>query len=199
MKITPTKLDGVVILQPNVYPDSRGFFFELWNKKRNTEAGLPADLVQDNVSFSNKGVLRGLHLQNPNPQGKLVSVLHGEIFDVAVDVREGSPTFGEWISVVLTGALHNQLYIPPGFAHGFQVLSENATVMYKTTDYWSPSSERTLLWNDPAIGIEWPIAEPIVSAKDAQGVSLAEIVKFSNFPSVTTPGISPEGVISSKI
>jgi len=177
MKITKTKLEGLLLLEPRVFPDSRGHFFELWNKKRNTEAGIPSELVQDNVSSSKRGVLRGLHFQNPNAQGKLVSVLSGEIFDVAVDIRKASPTFGQWVSVVLSSQAHNQIYIPPGFAHGFQVLSEESTVLYKTSDYWSPTSERTLLWNDPAIGILWPEAKRIISEKDAQGLPLAQMPK----------------------
>ena len=166
MNVIETDLPGVVIVEPRVFRDERGFFMETWNGRRYEVVGLPGRFVQDNLSFSARGVLRGLHFQNPQPQGKLVSVLRGEVFDVAVDIRVGSPTFGKWTGSTLSAENMRQLYIPPDFAHGFVVTSEAALFFYKCTDYYNPASEGTVLWNDPDIGIEWPIAEPHLSDKD---------------------------------
>ncbi len=166
MRVTETGLPGVVVLEPAVYGDERGFFMEAWNKRRYEELGVPTDFVQDNLSYSVRGVLRGLHFQSPNPQGKLVSVLQGEVFDVAVDIRVGSPTFGRWTGTILSGENKRQLYIPPDFAHGFLVTSEAALFFYKCTDYYRPASEGVVLWNDPDIGIEWPVGTPVLSNKD---------------------------------
>lgn len=175
MKIESTPLAGVKLITPRVFPDSRGYFFESYHARKYASDGLDVSFVQDNVSHSRRNVLRGLHYQYPNWQGKLVQVLAGEIYDVAVDVRRDSPTFGQWYSVVLSSDNHLQLYIAPGFAHGFCVLSESATVSYKCTDFYYPDQEATLLWNDPAVGIAWPIDAPILSDKDARGRPLAEI------------------------
>ncbi len=175
MKVIETELPGVLILEPEVFGDKRGFFMETWNQRRYEEAGLPARFVQDNLSFSARGVLRGLHFQNPNPQGKLVSVLQGEVFDVALDVRVGSPTFGEWVGVYLSADNKRQLYIPEGFAHGFAVTSDVALFSYKSTDYYNPRIEGTVLWNDPHVGIEWPVDDPTLSAKDQIASPLREI------------------------
>lgn len=175
MRVLDTRLPGVVVVEPKVFRDERGSFLESWSLQRYRDAGLPAEFVQDNVSVSRRGVLRGLHYQEPNPQGKLVSVLRGEVFDVAVDIRVGSPTFGRWVGYLLSEENARQLYVPEGFAHGFVVLSESATVSYKCTSYYDPASEGTVLWSDPAIGIEWPVREPILSAKDRAGRLLHEI------------------------
>ncbi len=172
MNVIETDLPGVVIIEPKVFGDERGFFMESWNGRRYEEAGLPGRFVQDNLSYSIHGVLRGLHFQNPNSQGKLVSVLRGEVFDVAVDIRVGSPTFGKWIGATLSAENKRQLYVPPSFAHGFVVTSEAALFFYKCTDYYAPSSERIVLWNDPEIGIEWPIAEPVLSERDRAAAPL---------------------------
>jgi dTDP-4-dehydrorhamnose 3,5-epimerase len=183
VKITviPTSLPEVKIVEPKVFADSRGFFFESFNAREFAEAvGEPVEFVQDNHSLSSKGVLRGLHYQIEHAQGKLVRVIAGEVFDVAVDIRAGSPNFGKWAGVRLSAENKRQLWIPAGFAHGFVVLSGTAEFLYKTTDYWSPQHERTLLWNDPAIGIEWPIdVEPTLAAKDAAGKKLAEAETFA--------------------
>ena len=174
MKLTPTALPDVLLIEPRVFSDGRGFFFESWNKRSLAAAGLDADFVQDNHSRSVRNVLRGLHYQIEHAQGKLVRVCSGEVFDVAVDLRKASPTFGRWIGVTLSGENKQMLWIPPGFAHGFLVLSEAAEFLYKTTDYWYPEHERTLLWNDPALGIVWPLAgAPALAAKDAAGRPLA--------------------------
>ena len=175
MKVIETKLPGVLIVEPKVFGDARGYFLESFQAARYAEAGMAGPFVQDNLSFSRRGILRGLHLQNPRPQGKLVQVLQGEVFDVAVDVRVGSPTFGQWEGVVLSQENARQLYVPPGFAHGFLVTSETALFAYKCTDYYTPQSELSILWNDPDIGIEWPRIEPQLSAKDAAGLRLADI------------------------
>lgn len=175
MKVIETKLPGVLIIEPKVFGDARGFFMESWNKERYQEAGLPARFVQDNLSFSARGVLRGLHFQNPNPQGKLVSVLWGEVFDVAVDIQVGSPTFGQWVGISLSAENKRQFYIPEGFAHGFVVTSDVALFSYKCTAYYSPDTESSLLWNDPEIGINWPIYKPVLSDKDRAAPTLAEI------------------------
>jgi dTDP-4-dehydrorhamnose 3,5-epimerase len=175
MKLTPTILDGVVMIEPRVFGDARGFFFETWHRERYAEAGVARDFVQDNVSRSAKGILRGLHLQNPYSQGKLVQVFDGEVYDVALDVRVGSPTFGKWYGERLSAENKRQLYIPEGFAHGFCVLSESALFVYKCTELYHPETELTVAWNDPALGIDWPVSNPTVSAKDAAGLKLADI------------------------
>ena len=166
MKVTNTELPGVLILEPRVFPDSRGFFVETYNKERYVAAGLPLEFVQDNLSVSSKGVLRGLHFQNPHAQGKLVYVLQGEVWDVAVDIRRDSAYFGRWTAVTLSDANKKQFYIPPGFAHGFCVLSETAMFTYKCTDTYHPECDGGVRWDDPDIGIAWPTTAPILSDKD---------------------------------
>ncbi len=174
--VTPTAIPEVLILEPKVFGDARGFFFESFNARDFAQAtGLEVAFVQDNHSKSAKGVLRGLHYQIQHPQGKLVRVVEGEVLDVAVDLRRSSPTFGRWVGERLSADNHKQLWVPPGFAHGFVVLSESAEFLYKTTDYWFPEHERSLLWNDPAVGIDWPIdGPPLLAAKDAAGKRLGE-------------------------
>ncbi len=179
MNVIETDLPGVLIVEPKVFGDERGFFMESWNGRRYEEAGLPGSFVQDNLSFSAHGVLRGLHFQNPQPQGKLVSVLQGEVFDVAVDIRIGSPTFGRWAGVTLSAENKRQFYVPPGFAHGFVVTSETALFFYKCTDYYAPSAEGVVLWNDPDIGIGWPVAEPVLSERDRAAPPLREMPEES--------------------
>ena len=181
MKVTPTSIPSVLIIEPRVFGDTRGFFFESFNQRAfNLATGLDVNFVQDNHSRSSKGVLRGLHYQIQQPQGKLVRVVRGSVFDVTVDLRKSSPTFGQWVGVELTEDNHCQLWIPPGFAHGFYVLSDSADFLYKTTDYYAPEFECSLIWNDPTIGIEWPLnTQPIISAKDAQGKKLADAEVFS--------------------
>ncbi|HAA92117.1 MAG TPA: dTDP-4-dehydrorhamnose 3,5-epimerase [Rhodospirillaceae bacterium] len=174
MEVTPTALPEVLLIEPKLFGDERGFFFESWKQDRYLEHGLPAEFVQDNISRSDKGTLRGLHFQEPNAQGKLVSVLQGQVFDVAVDVREGSPRFGKWIGVELDGEKHHQLWIPPGFAHGFCVLSESADFFYKCTTLYSPETEQAIRYDDPTIGIDWPVETPILSRKDEVAPVLAE-------------------------
>ena len=181
MKVTPTSIPSVLIIEPKVFGDTRGFFFESFNQRAfNQATGLDVNFVQDNHSRSSKGVLRGLHYQIQQPQGKLVRVVRGSVFDVTVDLRKSSPTFRQWVGVELTEDNHCQLWIPPGFAHGFYVLSDSADFLYKTTDYYAPEFECSLIWNDPTIGIEWPLnTHPIISAKDAQGKKLADAEAFS--------------------
>ena len=162
-----TAIPGVIILEPKVFGDTRGFFMEMFSVIRYEQAGIHDRFVQDNISSSQKGVLRGLHFQNPNPQGKLVQVLQGEVFDVAVDIRKGSPTFGQWTGITLSNQNHRQFFVPSGFAHGFCVLSDTALFHYKCTDYYAPSCEGGIVWNDPDIGIEWPVKTPVLSAKDS--------------------------------
>lgn len=177
MKISSTTLPGVMLIEPKVFGDDRGFFFESFNQRVFTEnTGLAPTFVQDNHSRSARNVLRGLHYQIKQPQGKLVRVTTGEVFDVAVDIRRGSPTFGRWFGHVLSAENKKQLWIPPDFAHGFLVLSDSAEFLYKTTDYWAPEHERCIRWNDPALAIDWPLAfgQPTLSAKDALGLSLSE-------------------------
>jgi len=154
-------------LEPRVFGDQRGYFLETWRSTRYEEAGIRGPFVQDNISFSGKGILRGLHFQYPQSQGKLVQVLSGEVIDVAVDVRVGSPAFGQWVSEVLSEANHRQMYIPPGFAHGYCVTSETALFSYKCTDFYNAATEIGIIWNDPELDIDWPIAKPILSPKDA--------------------------------
>jgi len=175
LKVTETKLSGVLLIEPDVYGDNRGYFLETWNAARYREYGLPEKFVQDNLSFSHRGVLRGLHFQNPNPQGKLVYVIQGEVFDVAVDIRPGSPTFGQWLGAILSSDNKRQLYIPEGFAHGFCVLSDTALFAYKCTDFYNPQAEGGIIWNDPDIGIAWPVSEPIISGKDKANLRLRDI------------------------
>src|SRR5436190_460201 len=175
MNTTRCDLEGLLIIEPKVFGDNRGFFMETWNQRRYSEAGIGAAFVQDNISVSRFGALRGLHCQNPSPQGKLVSVLQGAVFDVAVDLRQSSRTFGKWHGLELSGENKRQFFVPPGFAHGFLVLSENAMFHYKCTDFYSPKDELTIRWNDPDIGIEWPMREPTLSEKDAKGSLLKEV------------------------
>jgi dTDP-4-dehydrorhamnose 3,5-epimerase len=174
MHITETSLPGVRLIEPKVFGDERGFFMETWNQARYAEIGIAELFVQDNLSFSRRGVLRGLHFQNPNAQGKLVYVLQGEVFDVAVDIRVGSPTFGKTAIAILSSENKRQFYIPPGFAHGFCVTSETALFAYKCTELYEPKSEGSILWNDPALGIEWPVDSPDLSLKDRSAMTLAE-------------------------
>ena len=175
MKRIDTDLPGVCILEPDVFGDARGFFLETWSQTRYAELGLHESFVQDNVSKSARGILRGLHLQHPNGQGKLVQVLHGQVFDVAVDVRSDSPTFGEWFGTFLSGDDHRQLYIPPGFAHGFCVTSESALFMYKCTVGYHRETELGVAWDDPDLAIPWPQRSPQLSAKDAVWPRLRDI------------------------
>lgn len=175
MKVSRTKLQGVFIIDPDVFADPRGYFLETWAYRRYADAGLPSIFVQDNLSRSAQGILRGLHLQHPHGQGKLVHVIHGEVYDVAVDVRAGSPTFGQWVGTTLTGDNHRQVYIPPGMAHGFCVVSEYALFSYKCTEAYHRESELGVIWNDPDIGIEWPVSDPQLSGKDAVFPRLREI------------------------
>ena len=178
-KVQPTSIPGVLILEPQVFGDERGFFFESFNQKDfQLSTGCDLMFVQDNHSRSSKGVLRGLHFQDPNPQGKLVRVSEGEVFDVVVDIRASSVTFGQWVGVNLSAHNKLQLWVPPGLAHGFLVLSEEAQFLYKTTDYWYPQQEKSLLWNDPDLGIAWPLQdEPILAKKDMQANTFHEIKK----------------------
>lgn len=171
MKFTPTSIPDVILIEPRVFGDQRGFFMETYQARQFAEAGIPNEFVQDNHSGSQQGSLRGLHYQIRQPQGKLVRVVVGEVFDVAVDLRRSSPTFGRWESARLSAENKIQIWVPPGFAHGFYVLSDWAEIVYKATDFYAPEWERTLLWNDPQIGIDWPLIEgqPILSTKDAQG------------------------------
>lgn len=175
MQVLPSALPEVLRIEPSVFGDPRGYFFETWQRERYAGVGLPRDFVQDNVSRSQRGILRGLHLQEPYAQGKLVQVLDGEVFDVAVDVRVGSPTFGRWVGEVLSSDNHVQLYVPPGFAHGFCVTSESALLSYKCTELYHPETEVSVAWNDPALGITWPVKDPVLSKKDAAARPLAEI------------------------
>ncbi|WP_148877341.1 dTDP-4-dehydrorhamnose 3,5-epimerase [Serratia marcescens] len=176
MQVSDTRIHGVKIVQPRVFGDARGFFLETFEKKRYQEAlDIDFDFVQDNHSRSAKGVLRGLHFQKLNPQGKLVRVVRGEVFDVVVDIREDSPTYGAWEGVVLSEENKTQFWIPPGLAHGFVVLSDFADFEYKCTDYYNPADEGCLLWNDPDVGIEWPFNAPLLSEKDKQGKRFREL------------------------
>ena len=170
-----TKLKGVFTVVPKMFEDGRGFFMESWHEQAYAKLGLPTHFVQDNFSLSSKGILRGLHFQNPQPQGKFVSVLQGEIFDVAVDIRVGSPTFGQWVGVILSSENRQQFYIPEGFAHGFCTLSDEVLVHYKCTDYYNPKTEHAILWNDPDIGIDWPLAQPQLSNRDEKASLLSAL------------------------
>jgi dTDP-4-dehydrorhamnose 3,5-epimerase len=174
VNVIPTPLPGVLVIEPKVFGDDRGFFMETWQAERYADAGLPP-FVQDNLSFSARGVLRGLHYQEPGPQGKLVQVLQGEVFDVAVDIRHGSPTFGTWHGVTLSAANKRQFWVPAGFAHGFVVTSETALFAYKVSAPYRPEYDHSLRWDDPDIGIAWPVTEPTLSAKDQAAPPLAEV------------------------
>jgi dTDP-4-dehydrorhamnose 3,5-epimerase len=181
VNVRPTALEGVLVVEPKVFGDARGFFFESWNQAAfDAAVGRKVIFVQDNHSLSAQGVLRGLHYQSPHPQGKLVRVTRGAVFDVAVDLRRGSPTFGRWAGETLSADNRRQLWIPEGFAHGFYVLSAEAEFLYKTTDLWHPEAERCIRWDDPALGIDWPLEgrAPLVSAKDAAGLRFAEAPGF---------------------
>jgi dTDP-4-dehydrorhamnose 3,5-epimerase len=176
MRVVPTKLPGVVVIEPEVHKDSRGFFLETYHADKYRAAGISLPFVQDNHSRSVAGTLRGLHLQLRRPQGKLIRVIDGEIYDVAVDVRRGSPTFGQWVSTTLSSDNFRQCYVPPGFAHGFCVMSPTAQVEYKCTDLYDPASEIGIAWDDPAIAVEWPVAEPLLSARDRSHRPLSVLV-----------------------
>lgn len=176
MNVIETQLAGVKIIEPKTFGDSRGYFFESYQQQRYVDAGIPQHFVQDNISRSAKGVLRGLHYQLKKPQGKLVTVIHGTVFDVVVDIRKKSLTFGQWVSEILSDENHKQMYVPPGFAHGFVVLSETADFYYKCTEYYDATDEHSILWNDETIHIAWPIhIKPILSAKDLNGLALKNI------------------------
>jgi len=175
VKFLPTELPEVVIVEPDVHRDARGFFVETWSEPKYRAGGIDVAFVQDNHSRSVRGTLRGLHLQWPRAQAKLLRAATGEIFDVAVDVRRGSPTFGKWVGAILSAENGRQLFVPAGFAHGFCVLSDVADFTYKCSDVYVPEDEVTVLWNDPAIGIQWPIAEPLLSPRDAKGRTLTEL------------------------
>ena len=181
MNVLPTDLPGVLLIEPRVFGDSRGFFYESWNAQTFAKAGLSASFVQDNHSLSAQGTLRGLHYQLRHTQGKLVRVTAGEVFDVAVDLRRSSPAFGKWVGVRLSAENKRMLWIPAGFAHGFYVMSPSAEFQYKCTDFYDPTSERTLAWDDPQVGIRWPLVpgvETLLSSKDGQGRPLAEVETF---------------------
>jgi dTDP-4-dehydrorhamnose 3,5-epimerase len=176
MKVIETNLPGVLIFEPRIFSDPRGYFLETFSAKRYRDAGVQVDFVQDNISLSRQGTLRGLHYQHPHSQAKLVQVLEGSVFDVAVDIRSDSPTFGRWLDVILTAEKHNQMYIPAGFAHGFYVLSETALFNYKCSDYYNPDTEGGIAWNDSDIGIIWPLSgQPTISDKDMQFGKLSDI------------------------
>jgi len=181
MNIIETALPGVLIIEPRVFGDARGFFMETWNAAAFAAAGLDLAFVQDNHSRSQKGVLRGLHFQNPGPQGKLVRVTNGAVFDVAVDLRASSPTFGKWVGVELSASNKRMFWVPEGFAHGFLTLEDDTDFLYKCTAPYAPQSEFTLAWDDPAVGIEWPVTglDPIISEKDARGLALADVPVFA--------------------
>jgi dTDP-4-dehydrorhamnose 3,5-epimerase len=176
MKFLPLAIPEVVLVEPDVFRDDRGFFLETYQKQKYGEAGLPEEFVQDNHSFSIQGTLRGMHTQVRNPQGKLLRAVAGEIFDVAVDIRPGSPTFGQWVGEVLSAENFRQLWVPPGFAHGFYVMSESAHVLYKCTTFYDREDEVALVWNDPQIGIAWPTGTPLLSPRDQAAPRLAEIM-----------------------
>lgn len=177
MRFLPTELPEVIVVEPDVFRDDRGFFLETYHAQKYADAGILGPFVQDNQSRSVRGTLRGMHAQDRRPQGKLIRVLQGEIFDVAVDIRRGSPTFRRWVSVILSADNFRQCYIPPGFAHGFVVTSDHAEVEYKCTDLYDPAGELRILWNDAEIGIRWPISQPLVSPKDATGQRLADVTE----------------------
>ncbi|HXP61097.1 MAG TPA: dTDP-4-dehydrorhamnose 3,5-epimerase [Dongiaceae bacterium] len=182
MKIVQCELPGLLIVEPDVFGDARGFFMELWRRDRYRDHGLEADFVQDNLSFSRRGVLRGLHFQNPSPQAKLLQALQGEIFDVGVDLRRSSPTFGRWHGLRLSGENKRQFYLPAGFAHGFAVLSETALIAYKTSAFYSAKDEMVLRWDDPELGIQWPLDHPQLSDRDSKGLRLRDLPAERLFP-----------------
>ena len=182
MKVIETPIPEVKLIEPKCFGDSRGFFLETYSAERYIEAGICETFIQDNHSRSQKGVLRGLHYQLNYPQGKLVSVTRGEVFDVAVDIRVGSPTFGVWHRVLLSENNHRQLYIPPGFAHGFAVLSDVVDFVYKCSEYYHPGDEKGLLWNDPAIGIDWQVEDPLLSEKDKKNKTLEQLKAANELP-----------------
>ena len=185
MKVTKTQIPEVLVIEPKVFGDERGFFLETWQRDRYAEHGITRAFVQDNMASSHKGVLRGLHVQHPRAQGKLVQVLSGEVFDVAVDIRRGSPWFGKWAGVRLNGKDRRQMWIPPGFAHGYYVLSEDAVFAYKCTDFYHPENEFSVQWNDPVIAIDWPLdREPVLSHKDSSAQPLNGIA-IDRLPSIT--------------
>jgi dTDP-4-dehydrorhamnose 3,5-epimerase len=175
MKVIETRLPGVLIVEPDIYGDARGYFLETWQRQRYAAHGITEDFVQDNLSFSQRGVLRGLHAQHPHGQGKLVQVMRGEVFDVAVDIRNGSPHFGQWVGVDLSGDNKRQFFIPPGFAHGFCVVSDEALFGYKCTDFYQRDCEFSIRWDDPAIGIQWPVSSPSLSEKDSAAPLLEDL------------------------
>lgn len=180
MELIPTRIEGALLIKPQVHGDARGFFMESWNAEAFGKVGLPTTFVQDNHSRSSRGVLRGLHYQQPGAQGKLIRVVRGAIYDVLVDLRRSSPTFGQWIGVELSAANQLMLWAPPGMAHGFLSLNDETELLYKCTEFYRPGSERCLRWNDPEIGIDWPLddVEPVLSSKDAQGAPFAEAVLY---------------------
>lgn len=182
MEIQSTKFNEVVVISPRIFQDPRGYFFETFQAGRYKESGIACDFVQDNLSYSQKDTLRGLHYQHPHGQAKLVSVVRGEVLDVVVDVRKGSPTFGQWEGVTLSAENHRQLFVPEGFAHGFCVLSEDALFTYKCSDYYAPDAEHGIAWDDPDIGIAWPIEQPLLSEKDAYYPRLRDVDE-KNLPS----------------
>jgi dTDP-4-dehydrorhamnose 3,5-epimerase len=175
MNVIPCPISGLLIIEPKVFGDPRGYFMETWNQRRYREAGVTADFVQDNLSFSRRGILRGLHFQNPKPQGKLLQVLEGEVYDVAVDLRRSSSTFGKWHGLAISSENKRQFYIPPGFAHGFVVLSETVLFHYKCTELYSPKDDMAIRWDDPDIKIEWPLKEPLLSERDLKGMLLRDV------------------------
>ena len=181
MKISTCDIPGLVIIDPKVFGDSRGYFFESWNEQR-YDLIVQARFVQDNISFSRKGIVRGLHFQNPNGQGKLIQVFQGEVFDVAVDLRRSSPTFRKWHGILLSAENKKQFYIPPGFAHGFAVTSDTALFHYKCTEFYSQKDEMALKWDDPDLGIAWPIQKPTISERDAKGLRLRDIPEDRLYP-----------------
>ena len=175
MNVSELELPGVMLIEPRVHTDDRGSFLETWNQRRYADAGIDAVFVEDNVSHSKRGVLRGLHFQHPHGQAKLMTVLHGAVWDVVADVRSGSRTYGHWLAIELSASNARQLFVPPGFAHGFATLSDSAVFSYKCGEYYDPSVERTIRWDDPTLAIEWPIQNPILSPKDADGWLLEEL------------------------
>ncbi len=182
MKFTPLEIPDVILVEPDVFGDARGYFQETYHAGKYAAAGIPGPFLQDNFSFSRRGVLRGLHFQLRQPQGKLVMVARGEVFDVAVDVRRSSPTFGRWVGRTLNDQNHHQMWIPPGFAHGFCVLSEVVEFLYKCTQLYDPADDRGIAWNDPALGIRWPLADPALSAKDLKQPLLADVPPEGLYP-----------------
>jgi dTDP-4-dehydrorhamnose 3,5-epimerase len=177
MRLTPKEIPDVILIEPDVFRDTRGFFLETWHERKYAEGGITGPFVQDNHSHSRRGSLRGLHAQRERPQGKLVRVVDGVVFDVAVDIRRGSPTFGKWVADRLSGENLRQLWIPPGFAHGFCVLSETVHLEYKCTDFYDAEDEIAIAWNDPEIGIDWPVSDPTLSAKDAVAPRLRDVLQ----------------------